>query len=146
ELPAAGEQFRMALSIFESIAAADARSVDGRLGAALSHHNIGNVEARGGHRDAARRSYEAARRLYEPIVAGVREKAGGGGMPADSSYALARVQPPRPEELDAECRLYRLADAKYASLRAAGRLPADKADKAAAAAKAVAGCGGTPAS
>jgi len=139
-LAEAERQFRLALSIFESMAAADARSVDGRIGSAISYHNIGNVEARGGRRDAALRSYEQARRLYEPIVSADHENAWAAGMLANLYYDLAVAHSSGRGGTEDACRMYRLADAGFSGLQAAGRLPDAKKASAAAAAKAAAGC------
>jgi len=143
DLANAERQFRLALAIFESIAAADARSVDGRIGAALSYHNIGNAEVRGGRRDEALRSYETARRLYEPIVSADHENAWAAGMLANLYYDLGTTHASAREGAEAACRMYRLADAAFAPLQAAGRLPAEKKASAAAAAKAAAACPGS---
>jgi eukaryotic-like serine/threonine-protein kinase len=139
-LAEAERQFRLALSIFESMAAADARSVDGRIGSAISYHNIGNVEARGGRRDAALRSYEQARRLYEPVVSADHENAWAAGMLANLYYDLAVTHASGRGEAEDACRMYRRADAGFSGLQAAGRLPDAKKASAAAAAKAAAGC------
>ena len=79
---AAREQFQHALSLFESIASADAKSVDGRAGIAISLHNIGNSRAGEGDSAGAVRDFEKARTFYEPIVAA-----------ADPSNAWARGCP-----------------------------------------------------
>jgi non-specific serine/threonine protein kinase/serine/threonine-protein kinase len=139
KLPEADEQFRMALSHFESIASADPRSVDGRLGVALSRHNLGTVERRTGRLDAAVRDFEAARHIYEPIVEGDPQNAWAAGMLADCYLELAEAQAARPAR-DEACRTYRLADARYSALQAAGRLIDRKEDNAARARRAVEAC------
>ncbi|MGE5413021.1 MAG: tetratricopeptide repeat protein [Syntrophomonadaceae bacterium] len=138
-LPEAEAQFRLALAHFETIAFADPRSVDGRLGVALSRHNLGTVERRTGRRDAALRDFDAARRIYEPIVEADPQNAWAAGMLADCYLELAEAQAAGAPGGDA-CRSYRLADARYSALQAAGRLIDRKENNAARARRAAAAC------
>jgi non-specific serine/threonine protein kinase/serine/threonine-protein kinase len=140
-LEEADAEFRRALSHFEALAMADAQSVDGRLGVALSRHNLGMVERRTGRRDAALRDFTTARRLYETLVAADPQNAWAAGMLADCYLELAEAQAAGPDAGDA-CATYRLADATYSRLQAAGRLIDRKEAHAARARRAVEACAG----
>ncbi|HKD18139.1 MAG TPA: hypothetical protein VKG23_09725, partial [Thermoanaerobaculia bacterium] len=80
-------------------------------------------------------SFEAARRLYEPIVSADPGNAWAGGMLADLYLDHAEVLAP-----PADCRMYRLAHERYSGLQAAGRLIEHKEERAARAARAAADC------
>ncbi len=143
------EEFRSALPFFESMAAADAQSVDGRLGVAMTVHNIGVQRGHGGDYAGARRDFERARSLYEPIVAADPGNAWAAGALANlylnagqAEEAMANAALPGDRSFEAACASYARSDGMFRKLAAAGKLPGMRAETAAQAAAAMARCRG----
>ena len=146
DFAAAREQFQHALSLFESIAAADTQSVDGRVGIAISLHNIGNSRAGEGDAAGALRDFERARTFYEPIVAADPSNAWAEGALADLYLTIGQETEKQArsgatgEDSGAACAQYARAHKIFERLREAGKLTAVRMKPSAEATEAVARC------
>jgi tetratricopeptide (TPR) repeat protein len=150
EYPAALAEQKSAYGLFAAMAAADTKSVDGRLGLAITLHNIGNVEAAAGDEAAAIRDFEEARSLYVPIVAADPGNAWAEGALADLYLAFGKEEERIASSRRAgahgrrACILYSQANAIFERQRAAGRLQPNRAASCAEAAAAASRCTASP--
>jgi tetratricopeptide (TPR) repeat protein len=141
---AARGHYERALALFESIAAADTQSVDGRIGVAISLHNIGNSRAAEGDAASALADYERARTFYEPVVAGDPSNAWAEGALADLYLNSGHVKE-KMGDVEAACVFYSRAHEVFERMRVAGKLTQVRLEPSAQAAAAVDRClGGRP--
>jgi non-specific serine/threonine protein kinase/serine/threonine-protein kinase len=129
--PAALAQYRLALPLFESMATADPKNTDARVGVGMMHHNIGLARRSTDGPAASLEDFEKARTFYEPVLAADPTNAWVEGMLAnlyldigsaeEGSASAPGVRPP-----DEACRSYALSATTFAKLKAAGRLTADR--------------------
>jgi tetratricopeptide (TPR) repeat protein len=124
----AGEQFALALALFESMAAADRNNVDARLGVGMTHQNLGSVAASSGRPDAALRDFEAARALYEPLVAADPTNAWTAGLLAELYLAIGEAEEKLDGGMTRACGAYRRSSEAFRKLRAADRLQPIRAE------------------
>ena len=106
--------------------------MDGRVGIAISLHNIGNSRAGEGDSAGAVRDFEKARTFYEPVVAADPSNAWAEGALADLYLAIGQETEKMAkarsgasgEDSEAACALYSRAHEIFERLRAAGKLTA----------------------
>ena len=140
EFRAARDQYEHALVLFESIAAGDTQSVDGRIGVAISLHNVGNARAGEGDPAGALRDFEKARSYYEPVVAADPSNAWAEGALADLYLGVGQ-QKEKVAGPGEGCASFARAHEIFERLRVQGKLTAVRMKTSAAAAEAVKRCG-----
>jgi len=129
--PAALPQYRLALALFESMATADPKNTDARVGVGMMHHNIGLARRSTNGPAASLEDFQKARTFYEPVLSADPTNAWVEGMLAklnfdigsaeEGSSSVPGVRPP-----DQACRSYVLSATTFAKLKAAGRLASDR--------------------
>jgi tetratricopeptide (TPR) repeat protein len=144
---AARGQYQHALSLFESIAKADTQSVDGRIGIAISLHNVGNARAGEGDSASALRDFERARTFYEPIVAADPSNVWAEGALADLYLVIGQEKEKMARAAGSsaageDCDFFGRAHEIFERLRIEGKLTAVRMKPSADAAEAVRRCRG----
>ncbi|HEX4439170.1 MAG TPA: serine/threonine-protein kinase, partial [Thermoanaerobaculia bacterium] len=113
------DSHRAALAAFSELAAADAKSVDARLGVAMSHHNSAEVLTELGRGDEAAAERRLARPDYESVVSAAPSNLWASAMLADLYVELAAAEPAGSA---ASCTLARRSVDLFERVSAAGAL------------------------
>jgi tetratricopeptide (TPR) repeat protein len=117
------EAYRAAGAIFQDISTADAKSTDGVLGVAMSHHNAGEALLRLSRRADALLEFRRARSGYESVVAAAPSNMWVFGMLGMLYVALAQAQ--GGQEPESSCALYKRSVTVFEKIAATGALSED---------------------